>query len=1105
MTKKITWVHLSDLHVGQKKQWLWPNFRSNFLDDLKRQSEKVGPIDLVIFSGDLTQTGESHEYKMLQDELERLWEMWSKIGQNPRLFTVPGNHDLQRPDKKDARAKLLTKWPADTEVMAELWDERDNQYASLINDAFANYDQWQANLASSGISCVPVKHGIFPGDVSASLLINDIAVGLVGLNSAALQLNGGEFTERLSLDLRQLNALTDQDPPAWTQRHDINFLVTHHPVSWLALESQKEFRTEIYPAGRFTAHLYGHMHEAELATEFRNGDAGRKSFQSASLFGLEHYGDGTSLRTHGYSIGQIEFMDARTTWKLWPRKARVPKGGGSRKLIPDHENFELEPGEEYQLEELTIGSQPAKSVTAVPAVVDLAVAVEEPVEKWNDALEACSYFLQEAVQHLAIRPLQRQACIEGFRQKKMAWICADWGMGMDGFLWSLLKKYGADKHRVFKVDLGLYERRDSFLDSFSTTAGCAFTEFCKALAAAGPSLLLLDEAPVVTQVANGSSGEPDAEKLATMVRDFCPETLIVLLSRTRPQNSSLSAVDLDPLDEADTRSYLIANPNVGADLKSPAAVSDIFRRTDGVPGRIDSIIRTLRVASLSDLGPSAPLVLTRSISESEIVPLALVRAVTELVGASDPYLQRIYFLLKVLAILSHGESVARLKRIDPRMPVHNEHAESLLDRDLIQVRTSASLIGLSGGDHDRIKIIFAPRPVRDYVLSLMSEKEIDQIVGMATTLYFGEKWKAGQASIKKLGGSLTSDDGSLLENPHVLVMRLLAKNEDWSDSMKSPAILNLCQIYSSALHNGRHYRNCVSVCRDALSVIPEGKYDTQRSALQYLLASSLRMSNNPEEAKQVFQSLLVQKAPKENKIQYLVGLALCLQARQDNTAAAIARQGLDLGAKGGLAIQLESIILEVEDDVSKKVKLLELEKRARQKKYDHVANNLALRRTARTAADEETLDVLRRVHSTAMAAQDPYNASRAAVRIASTHLEDSGQLSRPDLNNLVIAYQYFYGERSDSLFLHAHTALWDFFERNSDVRNLLSLFRHSSFIWRVHGNEEHEKNYVKKLVKSARQILATDLLSADTNTAYFLTRAQTEKIDVAKQNRGGEV
>jgi 3',5'-cyclic AMP phosphodiesterase CpdA len=77
----LTWLHVTDLHAGMTEQdWLWPTFKSSFFEDLQIVQETAGPIDTVIFSGDLTQTGKKDDFDKLDDILSELWEVVS-----PRL------------------------------------------------------------------------------------------------------------------------------------------------------------------------------------------------------------------------------------------------------------------------------------------------------------------------------------------------------------------------------------------------------------------------------------------------------------------------------------------------------------------------------------------------------------------------------------------------------------------------------------------------------------------------------------------------------------------------------------------------------------------------------------------------------------------------------------------------------------------------------------------------------------------------------------------------------------------------------------------------------------------------------------------------------------
>lgn len=1083
---------MSDLHIGQSFQWLWPNFKALFLEDLKRIAIEAGPLDFVLFSGDLTQRGTAEEFASVSNELADIWELLDKLGQHPFLFPAPGNHDLVRPPKNDARRKVMMQWGKDTDVINEFWSGSSNQYLDVVHEAFENYLSWLNDLSKRGIPVPKYVTGRIPGDLSASMTIDGIEIGLIALNSSFLQLGDEDYSGRLLLDLRQLNAVTENNPPEWCNRHEINFLVTHHPHTWLTREASQHFNTEISPVGRFTSHFYGHMHDSDLTTVSHGGDSGRRSFQSSSLFGMEFLADGKTSRVHGYSLGQIQLGETEGTFRLWPRKGRVNPRNGDRRIVQDVDNFDLLPGKEYLEQQIVLKRTAVAShavITATSKPADLATTVEETLLRWQDVLQPAVYALLEQEQHLAIRPLQQQSCMESVRQKRMAWVCADWGLGRDGFLWSVAKRMGREHQVTYRVDLGNYKIRDEFLATFSTTVGCSFPDFCKSLTSAGPCILLLDEAPTSIGDQAVPASAHDAEKLAMMLRDFCPNAIVFLLARQAPKVHTIDIIRLDALDEADTRTYLLAHPSAGPEARSPRGVSEIFRHTDGLPVRIDRALGTLRVVSLAELGPPTGTDLIGSPSATEAIPMSLINAVSELENSLDPVSKRSWLLLKVLAILKHGESLQRLKRIEHESPIFPRHAEELLERDLIQVRSATAMIRQGEGIEDQIKILVSPRPVRDYVLSRMSQQEIDGLVKKAVALYFGEGWRTGSASLRKLNGKLISDDGSLLQNPHFLVTRLLDTPSVWQSTESAEPVLELCGIYCRALLDAKNFRNCAIVCRDVLAIIPTEGFSARRDTIEIMLAKSLRMLGEHSEARSLYQRLLTVDRSKNVKAQLLLNYAMCLQSLGDTSAIAVARDVMNLTPKTACALQAESIIFEIEEDEESAAKLLKLEVHARKSGFDTVANNLVLNRTASNKSTEADA-ALRQVHTTATAGGDFYTAARATVRIAARSLRESATLSNIDLASLIRTYQYLYGERFDSLFSSAHQSLWSLFERQGDVRNLLSLFRHSSFIWRLHGDDEREQDYIKRLIGVARHILTADMLSADQNTAYFLLRAR---------------
>src|SRR5262245_52617437 len=142
----LSWLHLTDLHQGMAEQAsLMPAVRAQLFEDLERLAEVAGPWDLVLFTGDLTQTGAAAEFALLAETLERLWEALAGLGSRPYLLAVPGNHDLRRP-KPSAVVWALRHWHEERAIREEFWRGPDNEYRRCIDDAFAAYTAWLADF-----------------------------------------------------------------------------------------------------------------------------------------------------------------------------------------------------------------------------------------------------------------------------------------------------------------------------------------------------------------------------------------------------------------------------------------------------------------------------------------------------------------------------------------------------------------------------------------------------------------------------------------------------------------------------------------------------------------------------------------------------------------------------------------------------------------------------------------------------------------------------------------------------------------------------------------------------------------------------------------------
>ena len=343
----VGWLHLTDLHQGMNgANWLWPNVLSMAFDDLARLHELCGPWDLVLFTGDLTQRGTAEQFVELDRTLERLWKRLDQLGSRPRLVTVPGNHDLDRPAALAPEVLAFSLWHSHRPLRDHVFGSDGNPYRARLREAFAAYTAWTER--APWFVRDNVTHGAMPGDLAASLSLHGLDLGIVGLNSAFLQLTDADFLERLEVDPRQLHQVCGHYAPEWLQRHHLNLLLTHHPPEWLEPRSRQEFHHEVDTAGRFAAHFFGHMHDGAAISTSHGGGQARHAIQGASLFGLEeHQGkDGRGVaRIHGYSAGRFELVATpgsveRIRVRIFPRRMFASTGG--RRIAPDVSGYDLD-------------------------------------------------------------------------------------------------------------------------------------------------------------------------------------------------------------------------------------------------------------------------------------------------------------------------------------------------------------------------------------------------------------------------------------------------------------------------------------------------------------------------------------------------------------------------------------------------------------------------------------------------------------------------------------------------------------------------------------------------------------------------------------------
>lgn len=377
MDGTIRWLHLTDLHVGMSDQdWLWPRMQDKFHEDLQRIRETAGPWDLVLFTGDLVQKGT--EYARLEEIFAEMWSWFEELqpGRPPQLLAVPGNHDLQWRDAKDPPVKMLHQWAADADVRDGFWNQPDGPYRQTVKEAFADYEDWWQTTPRRPDGITP---GSLPGDFSYTFTKAGLRLGIVGLNSAFLQLTEKKgkkgYLGQLVLDPRQFQAACGGNGVKWAKSHDACFLMTHHPPPWLNKESREYLNGEVMES--FCLHLCGHNHETDVLQELTGGaDKAPLRWLGRSLFGLEKPRNGKLDRSHGYAAGELRWTDDGSgCLQFMPRQRAIQ--GATWRLVPD-QAVDLRVQNE-RTREFPIRLRPARGETK-PSLVRVGFSAAEDAE-----------------------------------------------------------------------------------------------------------------------------------------------------------------------------------------------------------------------------------------------------------------------------------------------------------------------------------------------------------------------------------------------------------------------------------------------------------------------------------------------------------------------------------------------------------------------------------------------------------------------------------------------------------------------------------------------------------------------------------------------------
>lgn len=1068
MTSTLSLLHISDIHCGHVRIANdWPRLQTVFLDDLQRNIEKYGNIDVVLFTGDIAFSGKQKEYEEASLFLSNMWDTAGMKSHGTYFLSVPGNHDLLRTnDESDPIfVALKSAYHSNTTVSNSIWSTPESPYYKFIRDTFDNYTNWE--WANSLHKPNTFKKGYIPGDFTCSITKGELNLGIVGLNSAFLQFYKGNAQELLDISTKQLLTLTDGNPDNWCRNHSFSILATHHGKDWLSGASKDNFLSNIYTPDRFFCHFYGHMHTPYTLESSEGGSSPRRYRQGSSLFGLIETETGT-IRKNGYCVYRFTLENTGTLKEhMSPRKAGIVQNK-EVKFTADSE-YPLD-GETIELTHTNFAHTtrscpaPSENITIPQVNLDrggLARNIEDAV------LQFFEYHIPTDSPHRAIRSGELEFGLTKLTRDRYIWINSEWGLGKEGFTDTLLHKI-SNENTICKIKINCDDviSTDTLLLEASRQTGIEFYELIINLPRDTTTAIIFDN--VSLEIIEKYFSKMNS--IAKMLFDASPTVHTIFITRFQIPDHENNKLILKNLDRRDTAAYIAKNQKWNKIKLDEDTIDVAFTRTNGVPMLIEHLVDQLRYVPIGDVTP-----LEKNLTQSsEPIPLALRTAITSLENTEKHNKSRALLLLKTLSFLPNGERLKKIKYVNPKTPIHPPFIAELDQLSLVEICHQPTLIFREGGTliakfESNEPILKVPRQIREYVLSTITPRAKIETLYKLFSLYFGENWRTGaiRTSPHQNATQENDIDATELGNEYELLRQMIsAANEERDISSANPAI-NIILSYCKRLHNVNRYRDIITITKDLQSSISSTKPETY-AKIQLIRAKSLRMLDRDEECIEIINEILESKHLKQNDdiASAYINLAFAYQDTENNDAAKKAAISCmeKTQNKSPLYMQAKHTLIELEETDDQIKNSIAHKTECRNLGHTVTANNAALWLESTTDCSTTKLGYYQEVIDSK---GNIYNQIRAAASKISYIHESAPNLTHlitnKDKDIVRYGYSLSFSQRMVANFQQCHVALWHIFKSEHRTADLLRLFRYSSIIWRIDESKETELKYCRSL------------------------------------------
>lgn len=226
MDNKLTWLHLSDLHLtcieSKDNDWTIKSINQDMV--IKSLLKAINQFlikkrqkpDLIFITGDLVHGGKEEEYKVAEEFCLQLLEITGLTKQ--QLFIVPGNHDINREEIPPLHITRLYPFSNQDEISIFLSDPVIRPILMRKLDGFYKFCNDFLEL-----DCNPNQHYIIAKTIK--IIGTPLKINLLGLNSALFAGYDGDDKQKLAFGLHQ----SQQAFQALNEDAHLSIAFFHHP------------------------------------------------------------------------------------------------------------------------------------------------------------------------------------------------------------------------------------------------------------------------------------------------------------------------------------------------------------------------------------------------------------------------------------------------------------------------------------------------------------------------------------------------------------------------------------------------------------------------------------------------------------------------------------------------------------------------------------------------------------------------------------------------------------------------------------------------------------------------------------------------------------